>query len=214
MQTFEFDPNAFINPDEADKSLLVKFEVKAKKDSAESLKEGRPVFKDTIYVDIRAPGDRLGGICRPATQRDIERFPEHYKAFLNRTSNDEKLVGTPLTEWALVTRSQVEELAFAHVKTVEQLAEMADVHGSRISGFYTLKQKAKDWLQVSKDNAAALELKEQLHQRDQRIAQLESQVTELAKAQEKPATDEIAELRAMVEQLAKPKRGRPKKAKE
>lgn len=196
MQTFEFDPNAFMpeNQDAADKTLLVKFEYRPKQDSAETLKEGRPIFKDVLYIDIRAPGDRLGGICRPASQRDIDRFPEHYRRFMARTSDDtEKLVGTPLAEWPMVTRAQVEELAFLNVKTVEQLAEVADVHGARIMGINGLKEKAKNWLKVAKDNAAAMQLTEELKVRDLQIAQLQEQVEVLAKKlEERP--EKIVEL--------------------
>lgn len=204
MQTFEFDPNAFMpeNQDAADKTLLVKFEYRPKQDSAETLKEGRPIFKDVLYIDIRAPGDRLGGICRPASQRDIDRFPEHYRRFMARTSDDtEKLVGTPLAEWPMVTRAQVEELAFLNVKTVEQLAEVADVHGARIMGINGLKEKAKNWLRVAKDNAAAMQLTEELKVRDLQIAQLQEQVEVLAKKlEERPeATGAIVQPAAAVD---------------
>lgn len=204
MQTFEFDPNAFMpeNQDAADKTLLVKFEYRPKQDSAETLKEGRPIFKDVLYIDIRAPGDRLGGICRPASQRDIDRFPEHYRRFMARTSDDtEKLVGTPLAEWPMVTRAQVEELAFLNVKTVEQLAEVADVHGARIMGINGLKEKAKNWLKVAKDNAAAMQLTEELKVRDLQIAQLQEQVEVLAKKlEERPeATEAVVQPVAAVD---------------
>lgn len=204
MQTFEFDPNAFMpeNQDAADKTLLVKFEYRPKQDSAETLKEGRPIFKDVLYIDIRAPGDRLGGICRPASQRDIDRFPEHYRRFMARTSDDtEKLVGTPLAEWPMVTRAQVEELAFLNVKTVEQLAEVADVHGARIMGINGLKEKAKNWLKVAKDNAAAMQLTEELKVRDLQIAQLQEQVEVLAKKlEERPeATEAVVQPAAAVD---------------
>lgn len=153
MQTADFNYHDFSNTGqrEADKALLVKFFIKPKQNQAESLKEGRPVFKDTEYIDIKVAGNRSGGACRPATPADIQRFPEHYAAFKQRTDHDTE-TGTPLTEWPIISRSFAEELAFFHVKTVEQLGTMADTQISKFMGGYDLRAKAKKWLeQVAKD---------------------------------------------------------------
>jgi len=226
-QTIDYDPDIFLKSrqSEADKGLLVKFLVRPFKDEAASLAEGRPIFKDREYVDIRAPGDRLGGVCRPAEMKDIQRFPEHYRLFKTRTS-EQPLQGTPLSEWPLITRSQAEELAFMNVKTVEQLAAMSDGLSGKMMNFHSMKRKANEWLEVSKDNAAAMQLKEELHKRDQEIELLKQQLAALAlqvnsPAQPAEANDELAELKAMVMQLAaaqqaapavpeKRKAGRPK----
>jgi hypothetical protein len=238
VATFEHNTDDFTaaGQSEADKSLLVKFFIKPFEDKQATLAEGRPIFKDREYVDIRAPGDRLGGVCRPATLRDIQRFPLHYQKFKARIEGaDDKVEGTPLIEWPQITRSQAEELAFFHIKTVEQLAAMAEVHAGKMMNFHTLKRKAVEWLELNKGQAAAIALQEELHKRDMEIEALKSTVAQLLAASDaKPASvqveaprDEIAELRAMVEQLArgqvvgavpvepaKRKPGRPKVIKE
>jgi len=151
MQTADFNHNDFSDQREADKALLVKFLIKPKQDKAKSLDEGRPVFKDTEYIDIKIAGNRTGGACRPATPADKQRFSEHYAAFKQRTDQD-LATGMPLIEWPLISRSFAEELAFFHVKTVEQLATMADSQISKFMGGYDLRGKAKKWLeQVDKD---------------------------------------------------------------
>ena len=119
MQTADFNVDDFQSAGkrEVDKALLVKFFMKPKQDKGQTEKEGRPIFKDVEYVDIKIPGNRGAGACRPATPADKARFPEHYAAFKQRTEVDLD-AGTPLTEWSVISRSQAEELSFFHIKTV------------------------------------------------------------------------------------------------
>ena len=163
-----------------DATLLVRFYVKAVQDKVATAKEGRPIFKDVEYVEIRTPGCR-DPIARPAKPHDLERFPRHYEAFKNRTSQEVN-DGTPLSEWPLIPRSQVEELAFFNVKTVEQLVAIPDSSAAKFMGINTLKAKAKSWLEASKEAAKASELKTELDKRDKELAELRAMVEELKAA--------------------------------
>lgn len=197
---------------ELDKSLLVKFEYRQRPDDAESLKQGRPMFKDVLYIDIKVAGSRTGGACRPARANDLKRFPAHYEAFLKRT--EAPTSGTPLAEWALMSRSLVEELAYHNVKTVEQLVEMADVHVSKFQGLNGLKNKAKEWLKQA-DKVAQINkidsLEERLAQVIDRNEQLESQLQELMAEKNAKVNnlDNTPEPKVEAEPVAtKPKRAR------
>ena len=174
METANYNPQDFQpgGRHEADKNLLVKFFVKPRQDKGASKEEGRPIFKDTEYIDIKIPGNRSGGACRPATGGDRQRFPEHYAAFKQRTENDETIVGTPLTEWPLISRSMAEELAFFHVQTVEQLANMADVQVGKFMGLFQIKEKANLWI----DSAAK---EKPMWEMDQKIKQMRAENDEL-----------------------------------
>ena len=196
MQTAEFNPDDFRSSAQSkmDEGLLVKFFIKARPDQAATVKEGRPMFRDVEYVDIKVPGDRNSGVCRPARQGDLERFPRHYAAFKNRVSDD-LIEGTPLAQWPLISRSQVEELSFANVKTVEQLVAMSDVNASQFMGMNVLKAKAKEWLKLAKENKSKADLAAQLKKRDDEIDELKAAVKAL---QAKP-------------HVTKKKRGRPRK---
>lgn len=136
---------------EMDAQLLVRFFYKEKEDKAKTQAEGRPIFKDTEYIEIRVRGNRDPQACRPATHADKNRFPRHYEAFKKRVELPEE--GTPLAEWPQISRSQIEELSFMSLKTVEQLAKAADTHIGKIRGGYTLKQRAVDWLSSSNTTA-------------------------------------------------------------
>lgn len=176
VQTADFDHHAFEQgaQSEEDKKLLVKFFMKPKQDNAKTIAEGRPVYKDVEYIDIKIPGDRTGGACRPATARDINRFPQHYSMFKQRT--EVPIDGTPLAEWPLITRSLAEELAFHNVKTVEHLSTMADVNVSQFMGLGTLKAKAVKWLEQASEESKVHELQEQLAERDERIDLMQKQI--------------------------------------
>jgi hypothetical protein len=173
MQTADFDHNHFTGSgaSEADKSLLVKFFLKPRQNKAATAKEGRPIFNDVEYVDIKLAGNRGAGACRPATDGDKQRFPEHYAKFKQRldTELDE---GTPLLEWAPCSRSLAEELAFFHVKTVEQLVNMADTQVSKFMGLTALKEKARLWLESAEKEKPMWEM-------DQRIKELRVENDEL-----------------------------------
>lgn len=182
----EYNPDDFTsNRSAADANLLVKFLLKPRLDEEATAKEGRPIYRDVEYIDIRQPGSP-DNVCRPASARDIDRFPRHYAAFKNRVNEDEYLEGTRLSEWPLVSRSQVEELSFFGIKTVEQLATCADAHGQAFMGFHGLKQRANEWLKVAKENKAAIELQAELNRRDAEIAELRDMIEQLQKASVKP----------------------------
>jgi hypothetical protein len=144
MQTADYNHSDFSQTAEADKSLLVKFYYVERPDTAETAAQGRPVFKEVAYIDVRIPGQRHPQVVRAATARDLQRFPDHYDAFIKRVEAPAE--GMTLTEWPLITRSRVEELAFINIKTVESLADVSDAHIVSIPGGYSLRDKAKKWL--------------------------------------------------------------------
>lgn len=185
MQTAEFDVQSFEHSAQAeeDKKLLVKFFVKPMENKQESLKQGRPVFKDVEFIDIKIPGDRTGGVCRPASFQDKQRFAQHYDAFQKRI--EAPVEGTPLTEWPLITRSLAEELAFHNVKTVEHLSTMSDVHSGKFMGLNALKAKALKWLEQADEESKVHELQQELLERDERIALQGAQIAELQKQMSK-----------------------------
>ena len=192
MQVAEFDTDNFEARHQSaeDRKLLVKFFIKPREDRQATLKAGRPVFKDVEYIDIKIPGSRNTGVSRPASPKDKQRFHEHYQAFKGRMEAPSE--GTPLTEWPLITRSMCENLAFIHIKTVENLADVADNHISQFMGGLNMKQKAADWLEVAADEAPMLELKQQLAERDERISKMERQLEQLLAAQTVEAPKDLA----------------------
>ena len=194
MPTADFDHTLFEQGNtKGDEQLLVKFFIKPVKNAKKSLDEGRPIFDDIECIDIRVAGSRNGHVCRPARFNDKNRFPKHYAAFKNRS--EAPLEGTPLIEWAVVTRSQAEELAFFNVKTVEQLAHMADTQAQKFMGINSLRQKAKDWLKEAKENAPALKLAEELRVRDEQFKELQAKFDRMVETLEELSISKASEIK-------------------
>jgi hypothetical protein len=168
---------------EQDERLLVKFYVKAVEDKTRSKTEGRPVFKDREYIDIKIPGSR-DGAARPATYRDKQRFAKHYAAFKQRVETPQE--GTPLREWGPISASMCEELAFQNIKTVEQLADVSDTLCQGFMGAQTFKAKAKRYLERMKEEVSVDRLQEELASRDVLLANLQTQIDSLMLEQAPP----------------------------
>lgn len=155
----DFDPQDFESREAADKSVYVKFYLHPVIDEAESDKAGRPVYKEKEYIEIRTPGQQNNIIKRPVTDMDRQRFRKAYRAF--KEGAEEQLIGTPLTEVAWITRSQVEELSFLRIRTVEHLAGLGDDICGKHVGLYKLKQKAQQVIADGEKNAPFAQLQSQ-----------------------------------------------------
>ena len=193
----DFDPR---NQTSQDDGLLVRFFSKPIADQLATQEKGRPMFKDVDWIDIKVPGSR-DGVCRPARPRDISRFPRHYQAYKNRTSDEEVLEGTPLSEWPGITRARVEELAFANIRTVENLAAAPDSNLQQFMGMNVLKAKAIAWLQAAKEARPTEELHEELAKRDEEIAELQAAVKAMQKTQPKVTKKKAAKKKPKVTML-------------
>tara|TARA_R110000744_G_scaffold244685_2_gene361514 strand:- start:2691 stop:3299 length:609 start_codon:yes stop_codon:yes gene_type:complete len=175
-----------------DETLVVKFYTFARHSLPKSKEAGRPIYEDVPYIKIMSPGNRDSVVERPAREADKHRFPQHWRNFQAR-ENQEVVEGTPLSEWPAIQVSQVEELKFMHVLTLEQLVAMSDVNAQNIRGVYALKEKAQKYLDNAKEGLASEALAEQ---RDINAELLERLKALEDNAPEKPSS----------------KRGRPKKA--
>ena len=181
-----------------DENLYVKFTIHPKQDLKKSAKAGRPIFLDTEYVQIMVPGDKSSMVNRPASQRDKDRFPRHYAAFKN--NEGEILEGTPLEQWPGLTRSQVEEMKYFNIRTVEQLANLNDSQSQKFMGIAQFKKRAADFLEAAEGNAATERLNSELEARDneitslkQGLAELNNKIEAMAQAQVPEPAEEVTE---------------------
>jgi hypothetical protein len=166
-----------------DQTLLVRFFMHPWHDKTESTKEGRPIYVEKPYIEIMQPGNKDSIIKRPASDRDKQRFPEHWRKFQAREDQD-TVTGTLLEEWPGVTRSQVEELKFLNIRTVEQLAEVSDSNAQNVMGIQMLKDRARKYMEASKDAKAA----EALEDVRSENAELRQMLEELIAEKERPKT--------------------------
>ncbi len=165
------------NPRHAgDDRLWVQFHVLPMVDDAKSAEEGRPIYRDVEHVRILTPGNKDSIVDRPVTEMDVARFRKQYDTW--KTQEKEIVEGTLLTSVARdpllrLTPSQIEELRYFNIRTVEQLANVADVHAQKFMGIGMLKKNAVAYLTASKEKAATTRLEAELESRDNKIASLE-----------------------------------------
>lgn len=161
-----------------DSKLFVAFSNKPHPDKEKSKLEGRPIFTTREYITIMVPGDKNNVVNRPVQELDKRRFATKYAAF--RAGQSQDTSGTPLESVAWISREQVEELKFFNVRTLEHLANLADVHAQRFLGIHALRQKARDAIQLAKENAPALRLTAELRERDEKMAVMQKQMDEMS----------------------------------
>jgi hypothetical protein len=187
MQTLEYDHTEHTRPNAGDDSLLVKFFIDVVQDNKASEAEGRPMFKDAEWIDIRIPGNRDNVVIRPVREADKQRFPRHYAAFKQRIAGQEITVeGTPLSAWPYpgMTPSRVKELDFFNIRTVEQLAATSDGTGAKLHGFQAMKQAAIVFLAAAKETAPVAKLQKQIDEMQAVIKKQADLIERLSKSEE------------------------------
>jgi hypothetical protein len=185
----------------ADSRLQVRFYKRPVQQEQESLEAGRPIFKEFDFVHICVAGDTLTEIDTYALPNHKTRFPIQWANYMNRVgANEPDIVGTPVSEWPIVSKSQAEELRALKFHTVEAIAHASDLQLQRMgmaAGMspYAFRDKAKAFLNLA-INAA---------ETDKRESEINSLKEELAKkdletAKIKAETD--AKLAQMQDQMA------------
>lgn len=162
-----------------DERLFVQFYRKPVLHPGLSREAGRAIYKETDYIKIMVPGDKLSVIDRPIDEIDRRRFAAKYEKWLAGAGN--VVEGTPLSSLPKMTPSKVEEYKFFNVHTVEQLAEAPDNVGQKFFGFQEDKRAAKAFLEIAKGNAPIEKMNEELKSRDAKIEELQAQIEAITK---------------------------------
>lgn len=169
-----------------DARLYVKFYVKAVQNKAKSDEAGRPIFEDKEYIRIYIPGDKNTVIDEPLNDVYKRRFKDRYERWQRETETG-IVEGTPLEAVTWLTVSQVAEFKALNIMTVEQLAEVSDSLTHQFMGAQEIKRRAKAFIEAAKGEAANTKLTAELTKRDETIAALQAQVTQLVEASKKAA---------------------------
>ena len=192
----------------ADARLAVTFYKRSVKQEDESIAAGRPIFKEFDFVRICVPGDNLTEIDTYAQESHKQRFPRQWAHYQNQVAGQEVIIGTPIEQWPLVSRSQADELKGIKFRTVEDVANCSDQQLQRIGMIagmspHSFREKAKAFLNLASDSAE--------------VAQREAELQALREENAKIKAETDAKLAAMQEQMsallaavAKPKTRKPK----
>ena len=185
----------------ADSRLQVRFYKRPVHQEQESMDAGRPIYKEFDFVHICVAGDTLTEIDTFALNNHKQRFPIQWANYMNRVgANDEEVVGTPVSEWPLVSKSQAEELRAMKFHTVEAIANASDQQLQRMgmaAGMspYSFRDKAKAFLNLATTSAETDKreqeinaLKEELAKKDLETAKMKQETeAKLAQMQDQMA---------------------------
>lgn len=166
------------------------FFIEPRQNKAKTAKEGRPVFDDVEYVRIIMPGNRRDIPVERVNDQHRQRWPKQYEAFKGGQELSEG--GTPLEQWSRVTRSQVEELRYFHIRTVEHLAKAPDQVLQNFMDGYRLREAAQLFMKDAEGLAPMTELAAQNEQLQSRVASLESQLQQAIARMESKRTADVA----------------------
>ena len=185
----------------ADNRLQVRFYKRPIHQEQESIDAGRPIYKEFDFVHICVAGDTLTEIDTYVLNSHKQRFPQQWANYQNRLgANDEQVIGTPVAEWPLVSKSQAEELRAMKFHTVESIAGASDQQLQRMgmaAGMspYAFRDKAKAFLNLAMSAAET----------DKRESEINALKQELAKKEQETAKIKLetdAKLALMQEQMA------------
>lgn len=167
-----------------DNKLFVQFRTEPVLNPAASTKAGRPIYDDVDMIVIRTPGSQLTSVVAPA-KHYMDRFGDKYRAW--KSGQEAAVSGTPLESFPFLLNKPglIAELKALHIRSVEQLAEMADGYKQKIMGGFELSRKAAAFIEASKEGAQAAQLASELERRDAEIATLKQQMQQLMQAQVK-----------------------------
>jgi len=177
----------------ADSKLAVTFYKRSMEQKDESIAAGRPIFKEFDFVRICVPGDALTEIDTYANNSHKARFPRQWMHYQNQVAGQEMIIGTPIEQWPLITRSQADELKGIKFRTVEDVANCSDQQLQRIGMIagmspHSFREKAKSFLNLASDSAET--------------AQREEELQELRAENDKIKAETEAKLAAMQEQMS------------
>jgi hypothetical protein len=165
----------------ADSRLQVKFYKRPVQQEQETLEAGRPIYKEFDFVHICVAGDTLTEIDTYALNSHKLRFPIQWARYQNRIgSEDQEVVGTPVSEWPLVSKSQAEELRAMKFYTVEAIANASDQQLQRMGmaagqSPYSFRDKAKSFLNLAQKSSEVDKREQEINELRQENARIKAE---------------------------------------
>ena len=162
---------------------IAEFHLEAVQNKALSDEQGTPVFENVEFVTLRNIGSR-DTVVKKVDAKIKQRFPMQYARF--KAGQEQVPDGIPLKEWPAIDKAQVMTAQQLGIFTVEQFAASTDNVIQKFGmGGLALREKAKAYLAVDKDKAAAMKFASENANLKQEVEMLKKQVEELAKLADK-----------------------------
>jgi len=176
----------------------LRFYYKPSKNNFHSEKLGRPIFDNSLMVEVMVPGSREStpefevertycpevGLDAEGN-RMVERSPkyEQYRAQVEafKAQDGQQLVGgTPISQWPQVDAGTVATLKAAGVFSVEALASVTDANLQHLGmGGRVLREQAQQFLSSREFGLPSAQLSAEVANLRSTVAELENRVHEL-----------------------------------
>ena len=210
----------YVGPQDPDSVMIVRFYKRAVKNNFKTKQEGRPIFEDKIYCEYYPAGSTLLKMDVPAHEAHKMRFSKQWAYYQSTQGGDSRELGTPLSQWALLSPADVENLKGLKFNTLENIAGASDqalqVLGMGAGGMapHVLRTRAQAYLAAAQDTALPQKQAEDIEALKKQVSDL----TDLLKAkapvvevkpkrvwteeQKQAARDRMANARAAKQQKA------------
>lgn len=179
-------------------NCIPRFYTEPVQNNFKSQQEGRAVFEDREMIEIIIAGDKHSVINEIVTDNHRRRWAREYQAF--KEGLELAAEGTPVEEWAAISKSQAMELKSCNVRTVEQLAALPDNLLTKAvpMGGHALRSRAQAFLKQVGDGAELAGAMARIAQQDAEIAALKKQVADVVEA----AAQQAAQRQAPIQEAA------------
>ena len=125
-------------------NFTARFYLHSTLDGDATLEKGENVYKDVVFIEIRAKGDKNTSFSRPMTESDKGEFPVSWGEYSSQHVDIED--GTSLQHLPGVGPSLLIELKKHGITTIEDIAGITDANAFNIQGALNLKHKAVAYL--------------------------------------------------------------------
>ncbi len=167
--------------------LVVLFHTYQKPMKKKSEEAQRPIFEERIYITKIVPGPLGQVVDREIRDEDKEEYATQWDHWQRTREN--KMPGTPIEYWHVLTDTQKAEFKAMRIFTIEQFANMPDGPIQAMGmGMLDLRTRAKAFLESGKD------------------AEFANQIRAEAATRETALQKQLDELRAMLEAKTAPEK--------
>ena len=143
----------------------------------ESEKQQRQIFKSVDFIRLTHPGGK-SAVERAVRDDDKFSYPkkwERYKAQKEQTGD-----GTPVEQWAALSKAQVMELKAMHIHTVEQVRDLSDGDVSKLGmGYQEYRKRADIYLKNLEGSVQSEKLLSELKAKEELIEKMQADIQSL-----------------------------------
>ena len=187
-----------------DAVMIVRFYKRAVQNRFKTKMEGRPIWEDKVYCEYYPAGSTLLKMDVPASDGHKMRFAKQWAYYQTTQGGDSREVGTPLSQWAILSPADVENLRGMKFHTVENIAAASDqqlqVLGMGVAGMapHILRTRAQAYLGSAQDTALPQKQAEDIETLKKQIADLTAMLQAQAPKPKKKKQELTEEQRAAI----------------